>query len=50
MKRTYVSASDSLRPGQLDRLIAKIKDHKPIEKEGDNGAKDGNVNAVDGEG
>ena len=27
--KKYKSACDSLRPGQLDRLTAKIKDHKP---------------------
>ena len=31
--RKYNSASDSLRPGQLDRLVAKIKDKGHIEKE-----------------
>lgn len=27
----YKSASDSLRPGQLDRLVSKIKDFNPLE-------------------
>jgi len=31
MKRKYVSATDSLRPGQLDRMVSKIKDSKPCE-------------------
>ena len=29
--RKYNSASSSLRSGQLDRLVSKIKDKKPIE-------------------
>jgi len=28
----YNCASDSLRPGQLDRLTSKIKDHNPTRK------------------
>jgi len=32
MGTKYVCASDSLRPGQLDKLIAKIKDSNPIKK------------------
>lgn len=31
-KRKYVSASDSLRPGQLDNQVAKIKDFNPQDK------------------
>ena len=30
MKKKYVCASNSLRQGQLDRLVRKIKDFKPL--------------------
>ena len=33
MSKKYSSASDSLKPGQLDRLTAKIKDCNPQKKE-----------------
>ena len=31
--KKYVSASDSLRSGQLDRMMSKIKDHGKVERE-----------------
>ena len=34
--KKYVCASDSLRPGQLDRIVAKIKDRGTIERELEN--------------
>jgi len=37
----YSCASDSLRPGQLDRMVATIKDFNPTETQGGNTMKEG---------